>query len=129
MKNLLLLLSLAAVSIGFSSCSCMYGRPSLFAGSYEETYQAKGCGYDIVREERVVDAKSGLVEVTETKVPRTVEKTRKVFVKCPGCTRFYWVKKGCCGSDTSDARKMATAQGPSGSPHMGLIPTMKKIAP
>ncbi|MCU0796873.1 MAG: hypothetical protein MUF31_13170 [Akkermansiaceae bacterium] len=129
MKNLLLLLSLAALSLASSSCCSMFGMKNLFSGSYTETYKAKTCGYDIVRTEKVVDAKSGLVEVTEEKVPRYKEKTRRVFVKCPSCTRFYCLKEGCCGSSTEAARKMATAQGPTGSPHVGLIPTMKSIVP
>ncbi len=128
MKKLILLLSLAAAALGFSSCA-MTGCPTFTSGSYEETYQVKACGYDIVREEKVIDAKSGLVEVTETKVPRYKTKTRKVWAKCPSCTRFYCLKDGCCGSSTEAARKMATAQGASGSPHMGLIPTMKPITP
>ncbi|GAA5482612.1 hypothetical protein [Haloferula sargassicola] len=129
MKNLTLLLSLVALSLGFSSCCSMFGAKNFFAGVKEETYKAKVCGYDIVREEKVVDAKSGLVEVTETKVPRYEERTRKVFVKCPKCTRYYCLKEGCCGSNTEAARKMATAQGSSGSPFIGLVPTMKPIAP
>ncbi|WP_184021443.1 hypothetical protein [Haloferula luteola] len=129
MKNLTLLLSLVAISLGFSSCCSMFGVKNLFAGVSEETYQAKVCGYDVVREEKVVDAKSGLVEVTEKKVPRYETRTKKVFVKCPTCTRFYCLKEGCCGSNTEAARKMATAQGSSGSPHLGLIPTMKPITP
>ncbi|BCX47868.1 hypothetical protein HAHE_17760 [Haloferula helveola] len=129
MKKLFLLLSLAAVSLGFSSCCSMFGIKNFAAGSTEETYQVKTCGYDIVREEKVIDAKSGLVEVTETKVPRYKTKTKKVWAKCPSCTRYYCLKEGCCGSSTEAARKMATAQGASGSPHMGLIPTMKPIVP
>ncbi len=129
MKNLTLLLSLVALSLGFSSCCSMFGVRNFFSGVKTETYQAKACGYDIVREEKVIDAKSGLVEVTEKKVPRYKERTRKVFVKCPSCVRFYCLKEGCCGSNTEAARKMATAQGASGSPHIGLIPTMKPIAP
>ena len=128
MKKLVSLLALAATALGFSSCA-MTGCPTFTAGSYEETYQVKGCGYDIVREEKVVDAKSGLVEVTETKVPRMKTKTKRIWAKCPTCTRFYCVKKGCCGSSSEAAIKMATAQPASGSPHVGLIPTMKTIVP
>ncbi len=129
MKKLLLLLSLAAVSLGFSSCCSMFGGMTTHAGSYTETYKVKTCGYDIVREEKVIDAKSGLVEVTETKVPRYKEKTRTVRVPCPKCTRYYCPKGGCCGSSSEAAIKLATAQGHSGSPFIGLIPTMKPIAP
>lgn len=128
MKKLVLLLSLVAVSLGFTSCS-MTGCPTFFAGKSEETYKVKTCGYDVITEEKVIDAKSGLVEVTETKVPRYKEKTKPVWHKCPSCTRYYCVKKGCCGSSTEAARKLATAQPSSGSPHVGLIPTMKPIVP
>lgn len=129
MKKITLLFTLATIALGLSSCCSMFGKRSLFAGSYEETYEVKTCGYDVVRTEKVVDAKSGLVEVTETKVPRTETKTKKVWVACPKCTRYYCLDEGCCGSSTKAARKMATAQNATGSPHMGLIPTMKPIAP
>ncbi len=77
----------------------------------------------------MIDAKSGLTEVRETKVPRYKEVVVKTKVPCPSCVRYYCPKQGCCGSDSSYVRKMATAQGSSGSPHIGLIPTMKPIAP
>lgn len=129
MKKLSLLLPLLGLILGLSSCS-MTDRKAFVAGSYEETYQARVCGaYDVVREETVLDAKSGLVEVTEKKVPRYETRTRTKYVLCQGCTRYYWLKDGCCGSDMDQAIKMATAQGPTGSPHVGLIPTMKSIVP
>ncbi|MEP4077760.1 hypothetical protein [Haloferula sp.] len=128
MKNLLVLLSLAVVSVGLSSCK-MFSRPSTGAGYSESTSQRKLCGYDVVREEVLLDAKSGLTEVRETKVPRYKTVTKKERVPCPKCTRYYWLSDGCCGSSSEQARKMATAQGSSGSPHIGLIPTMKTIAP
>lgn len=127
MKNLLLILPLIAVTLGLSSCCSMFGWKSGSAGYTEETHKRKLCGYDIVREEVVVDAKSGLTEVRETKVPRYKVVTKKVRIKCPSCTRFYCLEEGCCGSKTESARKMATVQDASGSPHVGLIPTMKKI--
>lgn len=128
MKNLFLFLPVLIATLFTTSCTCGSRWPGV-AGTYEETYKAKTCGYDILREEKVIDAKSGLVEVTETKVPRYKDKTRTVYVSCPKCVRFYCLDKGCCGSSTEAARKMATAQPPSGSPHMGLIPTMKNIVP
>ena len=128
MKNLLVLLSLAVVSLGLSSCK-MFSRPASFAGYSETTHERKLCGYDIQREEILIDAKSGLTEVRETKVPRYETVTKKERVPCPKCTRYYWLSEGCCGSSTEQARKMATAQPSSGSPFIGLIPTMKEIAP
>jgi hypothetical protein len=127
MKNLLLLLPLAVLSLGLSSCCPMFGLKSWTAGHTEETYEKKLCGYDTVREEVVVDAKSGMTEVREKKVARYKTVTRKVRVPCPDCTRYYCLDEGCCGSSTEEARKMASVQGGSGSPHVGLIPTMKKI--
>ena len=125
MKNLLLILPLVALSLGLSSCCSMFGIKSFSAGYTEETYQRKLCGYDVVREEVVVDAKSGLTEMKETKVPRYKTVTKRVRIKCPDCVRFYCLDEGCCGSSSEAARKMATVQGGSGSPHLGLIPTMK----
>ncbi len=128
MKNLLLILPLVALSLGLSSCCSMFGWKSLSAGHTEETYQRKLCGYDVVREEVVVDAKSGLTEIRETKVPRYRTVTKKVRIPCPDCTRYYCLEEGCCGSSSDAAIKMSSVQGGSGSPHVGLIPTMKKIA-
>jgi hypothetical protein len=127
MKNLLLILPLIAVTLGLSSCCSMFGWKSTSAGYTEETTKRKLCGYDIVREEIVVDAKSGLTEVKETKVPRYKTVTKKVRIKCPSCTRYYCLEEGCCGSSSEAARKMASVQGSSGSPNLGLIPTMKKV--
>jgi hypothetical protein len=127
MKNLLLILPLIALSLGLSSCCSMFGWKAASAGYTEETYQRKLCGYDTVREEVVVDAKSGMTEVHEKKVPRYKTVTKRVRIKCPDCVRLYCLNKGCCGSDMEAARKMSTAQGGSGSPNIGLIPTMKPI--
>jgi hypothetical protein len=128
MKNLLVILPLVLVSMGLSSCCSMFGIKGWSAGYTEETYQRKLCGYDVVREEVVVDAKSGMTEVKETKVPRYKTVTRKVRIKCPDCVRLYCPDDGCCGS-ANGAAKLASMQGGSGSPHLGLIPTMKDLAP
>jgi len=128
MKNLLVILPLVLLSMGLSSCCSMFGIKGWSAGYSEETYQRKLCGYDVVREEVVVDAKSGMTEVKETKVPRYKTVTRKVRIKCPDCVRLYCPDDGCCGS-ANGAAKLASMQGGSGSPHLGLIPTMKDLAP
>lgn len=125
MKKLLLLIPVVLGLLGFSSCCASWG----VAGSYEEDYQIKTCRKKTVTTETVIDAKAGLVEVTKTKVPVYKNVKRKVYVKCQKCTRYYCLKDGCCGSVTEQARKMATAQPASGSPHIGLIPTMKPILP
>ena len=131
MKNFLLLVSLLAVSLGFSSCCSMFGGFS--SVSYRtETRQVKTCGYDTITEEVFVpgDSKSGgMTQTVEKKVPRYKTVTKKIRVACGSCTRYYCPKKDCCGSTSEFTRQMATAQGGVGSPHIGLIPTMKPIAP
>lgn len=132
MKNLLLLVSLAAVSLGFSSCCSMFGTHQ--AQYRTETKQVKTCGYDIVTEEVHTpgDSKSGkggMTETVEKKVPRYKTVTKKVKVKCGPCVRFYCPKKDCCGTTSESTLKMSTLQGGSGSPNLGLMPSMKVLAP
>lgn len=134
MKNLALLLSLAAVSLGFSSCCSMFGTTAQSGYYRTETRQVKTCGYDIVTEEVVTpgDAKSGkggMVQTIEKKVPRYKTVTKKVKVHTGSCVRFFCPKKDACGTTSESTRILASAQGPVGSPHIGLIPTMKPIAP
>lgn len=127
MKNLFLLVSLIAVSLGFSSCCSMFGMFTQSAGYRTETRQVKTCYYDTVTEE-VGDAKSGM-QTIEKKVPRYKTVTKKVRIPCGSCTRYYCPKKDCCGTTSESTIKMASAQGSVGSPNIGLIPTMKPIAP
>ena len=132
MKNLALLVSLIAVSLGFSSCCSMFGIPAGNAGYRTETRQVKTCGYDIVTKEVVVpgDSKSGkggMVQTIEEKVPRYKTVTKKVRIPCGSCTHFYCPKKDCCGTTSEFTMRMASVQGSSGSPNLGLIPTMKPL--
>lgn len=130
MKNLLLLVSLIAVSLGFSSCCSMFGIPTGSAGYRTETRQVKTCYYDTVTEQVWVgDSKSGMMQTVEKKVPRYKTVTKKVRIPCGSCVRPYCPKKDCCGTTSQSTIKMASAQGSVGSPNIGLIPTMKPIAP
>ena len=134
MKNLALLLSLAAVSLGFSSCCSMFGTSSQTAGYRTETRQVKTCHYDIVTEEVITpgDAKSGkggMVQTIEKKVPRYKTVTKKVRIPCGRCVRVYCPEKDCCGTTSQSTIVMSSTQGSVGSPQIGLIPTMKVIAP
>tara|TARA_B110000037_G_scaffold1690_1_gene1978 strand:+ start:11759 stop:12193 length:435 start_codon:yes stop_codon:yes gene_type:complete len=130
MKKFLSLVTLAALSLGFSSCCSMFGMPASGAGYRTETKQVKTCGYDIVTEEVRTDdgSKYGLVETVEKKVPRYKTVTKKVKIPCSKCVRYYCPKKDCCGTTSESVMKMATSQGPTGSPYIGLIPTMRKLA-
>jgi hypothetical protein len=134
MKNLTLLLALATLSLGFSSCCSMFGGFNRSSSGYTTTTkQVKTCGYDIVTEEVIIpgDSKSGkggMVQIIEKKVPRYKTVTKKTRNKCRSCTRFYCPKKDCCGTTSEATMRMATAQPSVGSPHIGLIPTMKPLA-
>ena len=134
MKNLLLLVSLLSVSLGFSSCCSMFGMPSQNAGYRTETRQVKTCHYDIVTKEVRIpgdskSGKSGMVQTIEERVPRYKTVTKKIAIPCGTCTRYYCPKKDCCGSTSKETLILASAQGSVGSPNIGLIPTMKPLAP
>lgn len=128
MKKLLGLITLVALSMGFSSCCSMFGGHSCTAGHRTETKQVLA-GYDTVVREVYSDSKSGISETVEEKVPRYKTVTKKVRVACRQCTRYYCPKKDCCGTTGDRTLKLVTAQGPTGSPNIGLVPTMKPLAP
>jgi hypothetical protein len=110
----------------------MSGLDAQSAGYRTETKQVKSCGYDIVTEEVFVpgDGKGGMIQTIEKKVPRCKKTvSKKVRVSCGSCARFYCPKNDCCGTTSEATLKMATAQGSTGSPHIGLIPTMRPLAP
>lgn len=132
MKKLALLLSIAAIALGFSSCCSMFSPSTTAAGYRTETRKVKTCGYDIVTEEVVTpgDAKSGkggMVTTIEKRVPRYKLVSKRVRVSCPPCVRLYCNTSDCCGTTSERTMRMATAQGGVGSPHIGLIPTMKPL--
>lgn len=129
MKKFLHLSALVAVSLGFSSCCSMFGLGGYTAGHTTETRQVKTCHYDTVTEQINTGGKGGMVQIVEKKVPRYRTVTKQVKIPCQKCTRYYCPKKDCCGTTSESTIKMATAQGPTGSPNIGLIPTMKKLAP
>ena len=130
MKNLALLATLIAVSLGFSSCCSMFGSSTHTSSYRTETRQKRTCGYDVVTKQVVTPGyggKGGMVETVEEKVPRYKTVTRKVRVPCGRCTRYYCPKKDCCGTTSESTMRMASTQGSSGSPNIGLIPTMKPL--
>ena len=129
MKNLALLATLIAVSLGFSSCCSMFGVSGQ-CGSYRtETHKVKTCGYDLVPEEVLVghDSKGGMYRTIDKKVPRYKMVTKKVHVPSGPCVQRYCPKKECCGTTSESTMRMASMQGSSGSPNLGLIPTMKPL--
>ena len=129
MKNLVLLATLVAVSLGFSSCCSMFGVVNQGAGYRTETRQVKTCHYDIVTKEVMTNdgSKSGMVQTVEERVPRYKTVTKKVRIPCGICTRYYCPKKDCCGTTSESTMRMVSVQGSVGSPNLGLIPTMRVL--
>ena len=132
MKNLFMLVSLAAVSLGFSSCCSMFGSPTGTAGYRTETHQVKTCGYDLVTEEVFIkggskSCKGGMVVTNTKKVPRYKTVTTKVRIPCGSSVHTYCPKKDCGGTTSIGTLRIASVQGSSGSPNLGLLPTMRKL--
>ncbi len=127
MKKLLSLLILSALSLGLSSCCSMFGWGKSNAGERTETKNVI-TGYNVITKEVRTGGKNGMVQIVEKKIPRYATVVTKVKTPCPSCTRYYCPKKDCCGTTSESTMKMATAQGATGSPHIGLIPTMRKLA-
>ena len=122
MKKFLSLLTLVAISLGFSSCCSMFGIGSQTAGYRTETSQVKTRHFDTVTEEIHTGGKEGMVQLVEKKVPRYKTVTKKVRIPCQRCTRFYCPKKDCCGTTSESTIKMATAS------EAMLVPTMMGLA-
>jgi hypothetical protein len=89
----------------------------------------KTSGYDTVYETVATGSKDGMTQTVERRVARTKTIVKKYRVPCTGCVRRYCPEKDCCGTTAQSVLVMASAQGSSGSPNIGLIPTMKVIAP
>jgi hypothetical protein len=116
MKTTFHLLALAVLSLAFSSCCGLLPCPAALTAKKEvTTYQ------EVQR--TVYTGKSSYV-VTD-RVPQT--HTETVKKACLKCGSSFCPKPQCCGivSDTVLAR--ATAQGGTGEPQIGLIPTMKEL--
>lgn len=130
MKNLYLLVLAAIASFGFSSCCCLF---SDVGPTSMKVREKKLVRYEY--EEREVttpgDSKSGKDGLTRTeRVKIPVYKWVTKTVRCPSCCVRPWTPDyGCCGSTGERTMRMSTVQSAGGSPHMGLIPTMKQLAP
>ena len=83
---------------------------------------------------QVYDSKGGMSvapvqqqEVVQTKAVHYKTVTR-IHYNGP-CVRPFCPDKVCCGTTGPRTRQMASLQGSTGSPNLGLIPTMKPLAP
>ena len=121
MKKIAYILSLGIAALFLSSCCGLTGSS---CGGY--TAEAEVTKYKDVT--RTVDsgAKGGQpYEVTE-KVAYTTTETVKT--PCGKCGSYYRCTTECCDVVSKEVLKRRTAQGASGEPHIGQIPTMKVLA-
>lgn len=105
----------AIAAFTFSSCS---QEPIYYGGDQGQATDA------YVYSE---SAKGGKTVVYEEPAPVVVVKEEKH--SCTKCGSSFCPKPDCCGTISSAVLSRATAQGGTGEPHIGLIPTMKTLAP
>lgn len=118
----MLRVSVAAIALfSLSSCCTWFSCGAGKSVSKEVTVVK-----NVERQVSVGSAKEGLR--TETVVDQ-VASTETVEVKqsCGKCLSTYCPTKGCCGTTSEVVIKRATAQGGTGNPHIGLVPTMKSL--
>ena len=136
MKSIAQLLGLAFLALVFSSCC---GVPFAGCGKCEKTAHA-GCENDYYITKKVTKykeskrtvypsgkgGKGGVPYEVTDRIPYEVEV--KEAAKCGYCGSTYCPEPACCDIVSKAVLKRATAQGGTGEPHIGTIPTMKVLA-
>lgn len=112
MKNITQLLIMALCAIGLSSCCTVCKKKNYIEGTKEVTVTSAKTG---------LDAKGGMSLVETKRVP--------VKHNCTNCGSVYCPQPGCCGIISKEVTSRATGQVATGEPFIGLIPTMKTLAP
>lgn len=142
MKTALKILASSLVAMFFASCSqqAIYYDASGNAVDYSETVSSEGKYVAPVEVAPVVveapkkPRKNWFCCKIEEK-PKKVKKARVAKAKkpkkqgCTSCLSVYCPKPGCCGTVGKGVFARATMQGGTGEPQLGLIPTMKTLAP
>ncbi|MGB0776017.1 MAG: hypothetical protein ACPG32_04005 [Akkermansiaceae bacterium] len=117
MKTTIQLLALAALALISSSCCGLLPCGSSLSAQKEVTTYSETS--------RTVYTGKSSHEVTD-RVPHT--KTVRVSHCCNKCGSSFCPKPQCCGIVSKSVLARATAQGGTGEPQIGLIPTMKTLA-
>ena len=122
MKSLVFLTAAIAMMLSLNSCctGCLKGDKFEASCPEKETYEEQVTTWV---EEEVFDGKG--TTIVRTPTVSTVTKP----IDCTTCGSFYCADPGCCDTVGREVLKRATVQGGTGEPHMGLIPTMKVLAP
>ena len=129
MKKLAFVPALLFLAFALSSCclTCVKGKRfgvSCCPKEYVEIEEVEWIEEEVYAEPGAKGGKGGTV-----KVRRPVVKTVKKPVKCTSCGSWYCADAACCDTVSTQVLRRATAQGGTGEPHIGLIPTMKELAP
>lgn len=134
MKKIFLLFALGAIAAVMSSCCSL---PLAGCGKLD-TIAIGGCENDTYVSQKVVKYKTvtRLVDPgTKGGVPYEIteevpyEETVRVKARdCGPCGSTYCPTPGKCDVISRAVLRRATAQGGTGEPHIGLIPTMKILA-
>jgi hypothetical protein len=116
MKTTFQLLALAVISLVFSSCCGLLPCGGSLSAQKEVTTYTET--------QRTVYGSKGSSHVVTDRVPVTT--TKRVTHSCNKCGSSF-CPKSCCGIIGKGVLARATAQGGTGEPHIGLIPTMKDL--
>ncbi|MGJ8656547.1 MAG: hypothetical protein ACSHX6_08845 [Akkermansiaceae bacterium] len=107
MKTTIKLFAMALFAVLFTSC-CNFGKVGTITGEKK------------ILVNEYTGAKGGMI---------TVEKTVPVTHNCCKCGSSFCPKPQCCGIVNRSVLSRATGQSGTGEPPIGLIPTMKTLAP
>lgn len=129
MKKLAFLPAILLIAFTFTSCciSCKGSKGYGVAGAeqeYIEVEETEWIEEEVYSDPGAKGGKGGTVTVR-----RPVVKTVRKAVECGSCGSWYCPSPGCCDTVSGSVLRRATAQGGSGEPHIGQIPTMKILAP
>jgi len=126
MKKFALLPVFALLALVMNSC-CSSNSVSLSGSGCNARYTEKEVveweDYEVLVDNGAKGG--GMTTVTER---RQVVKTVRVKVDCPKCTSYWKECEGCCDTVGQGVYSRVTAQGGTGEPHIGLIPTMRVLA-
>lgn len=135
MKTALKILSLALIAMLFTSCSqeAIYYDASGNSVTSATEMSSKGKFVEPVAPVVVKKEPCKIVpkERKCAKRPTKKKETKTAAQKqgCIKCLSFYCAKPDRCGVVSDSVLSRATMQGGTGEPQLGLIPTMKTLAP
>ena len=145
MKHLSLIVTSLIAALVFTSCC---GSPfSLCGKNVELNPKCSDCGQkqkfphqgcegkryvekqvtEYVEEQIVIEGKGSKGSSETITVRRPVVKTVREELPCGDCGSKFCAEPDCCGIVPISVLSRATAQGGTGEPHLGTIPTMKVL--